>query len=87
MVNDTFRIFPENFEKFKQLLKTVLKIPEKFENQDTLDFTLIEMIFIIIQVLVTNVDGFYHIHLKEIVFESTPKSKSHPQTEMRGLLF
>ena len=87
MVNDTFRIFLENFEKFKQLLKTVLKIPEKFENQDTLDFTLIEMIFIIIQVLVTNVDGFYHIHLKEIVFESTPKSKSHPQTEMRGLLF
>ncbi len=40
-----------------------------------------------IQVLVTNVDGYYHLHLKDIVFESTPKSKSHPQTEMRGLLF
>ena len=41
----------------------------------------------IIQVLVTNVDGYYHLHLKDIVFESTPKSKSRPQTEMRGLLF
>lgn len=37
--------------------------------------------------LVTNVDGYYHLHLKDIDFESTPKSKSHPQTEMRGLLF
>jgi len=45
------------------------------------------MIFIIIKVLVANVDGYYHIHLKDIVFESTPKSKSHPQTEMWGLLF
>jgi hypothetical protein len=45
------------------------------------------MIFIIIKVLIANVDGYYHIHLKDIVFESTPKSKSHPQTEMRGLLF
>ena len=45
------------------------------------------MIFIIIKVLVANVDGYYHIHLKDIVFESTPKSKSHPQIEMRGLLF
>ena len=32
-------------------------------------------------------DGYYRIHLKDIVFKSTPKSKSHPQTEMRGLLF
>ena len=45
------------------------------------------MLFTIIKVLVTNVDGTYHIHLKDIVIESTPKSKSHPQTEMRGLLF
>ncbi len=54
---------------------------------NSLDFTINEMIFIIIKVLVANVDGYYHIHLKDIVFESTPKSKSHPQTEMRGLLF
>ena len=56
-------------------------------NRNTLSFTLIEILFMIIQVLVSNVDGYYHIHLKETVFKSTPKSKSHPQAEMRGLLF
>jgi hypothetical protein len=72
----------------KQPPKTVLKILQKNSNiENTLDFTINEMIYIIIKVLVANVDGYYHIHLKNIVFESTPKSKSHPQTEMRGLLF
>ena len=72
----------------KNYPKTLLKILQKnSENMNSLDFTINEMIFIIIKVLVANVDGYYHIHLKDIVFESTPKSKSHPQTEMRGLLF
>ena len=43
--------FLENFEKFKQLLKNPFKNSRKFlENRETLDFTLIEMLFIIIQV-------------------------------------
>jgi hypothetical protein len=62
--------FLENFEKFKQLLKNPFKNSRKFlENRETLDFTLIEMLFIIIQVLVMMVVFISHT-LK--IFLDTP---------------
>ena len=62
--------FLENFEKFKQLLKNPFKNSRKIlENRETLDFTLIEMLFIIIQVLVMMVVFISHT-LK--IFLDTP---------------
>jgi hypothetical protein len=69
-VNAASEKFLENFEKFKQLLKNPFKNSRKFlENRETLDFTLIEMLFIIIQVLVMMVVFISHT-LK--IFLDTP---------------
>jgi len=82
------KFFPKKSWSVEKLKECVFKILQKILGiENTIDFTLIEMLFTIIKVLVNNVDGYYHLHLKDIAFESTPKSKSRPQTEMRGLLF
>jgi hypothetical protein len=52
-VNPPSEIFSKKILKCRKTLKIRFKnSAEKFENRDTLDFTFIEMIFIIIQVLV-----------------------------------